>query len=299
VARTAGPEPRITLPDEDGTVRAALRLTATPANAWSALTEPARLDQWLGSLDGKLVPGASLRLDFGDGDFFDIEVEDVTEPTLAWSWRFMGCAPRDMIEFRVLERAGGSEVVVTDREPHRTREEALGLGEGWRDFLRRLALNLLTGERTRYDWRSEVDVWTELDLSARDARRLLIGAPGDWLPLSSGAMSLLTAPAVVLDDGEQPRSYAIEEVAGDGPAAVRFQLQPEGIGGRLATRIEIGSRGERSTLSISQTGFRALNTGDLTRRRTRERFATAWLSAARCARSLASRAATGAEVRTA
>lgn len=263
--------------------------TASSAEAWAALTDSTALQQWFGVPDDELAPGAHVRLDFEDGDFFDLDVEEVARPRLRWSWRFMGCGPRDRIEIRVDARDGGSQITVTDREPHRSREEALGLGEGWRDFTSRLQRFLQTGQRSRYDWRSEVDVWTELPASLDDARRLLIGSASQWLPLSGNAENLLAADALVLADGEQPARFAVEDLGGEAPASVHFQLVPEGITGSLDTRIEIAARGNASTLAISQTGFRELELDDSMRRRIRERFAAEWLTAARRATALAER----------
>jgi uncharacterized protein YndB with AHSA1/START domain len=287
VALTAGPEPQIE-PGDAGSVRVTAQSSATVDAAWRALTEPARVGQWFGGLSGELVPGARVRLDFDDGDFFDLEVDEVARPALRWTWRFMGCGPRDTIEVSVEECDRGSIITVIDSEPSRSRDEALALGEGWRDFTTRLQRYLANGERARYDWRSEVDVWIELPVDADLARRLVISAAGDWLPLPPGTPNLIVADAVVLDDGEQPAEFAVDRVHGDGPAAVRFELKPAGLDGSLSTRIEIAPRGNGATLAISQTGFRELCADDAVQRRIRERFAGAWLAAARRARELVS-----------
>jgi uncharacterized protein YndB with AHSA1/START domain len=254
--------------------------------AWRALSEPARIEQWFGTISGELVPGAHVRLDFEDGDFFDIDVERAAQPVLRWTWRFMGCGPADRIELRVEGSAGGSLVTVTDAEPDRSREQALEMGQGWRDFLSRLQRYLATGERSRYDWRSDVDVWIELAVDADAARRLLIGAASEWLPLEAGAASLIAAEALVLDDGQGPATFAIGGIEGTGPASVRFELRPTGIDGALPTEIAVGARGDGATLAISQSGFRDLPVDDAVQRRLRARFAAAWLAAARRAAEL-------------
>jgi uncharacterized protein YndB with AHSA1/START domain len=47
--------------DGVGAVRFESRLDATADEVWSALTDPARLAQWLGTVDGDLRPGGELR----------------------------------------------------------------------------------------------------------------------------------------------------------------------------------------------------------------------------------------------
>ncbi|HEU4675906.1 MAG TPA: SRPBCC family protein [Motilibacteraceae bacterium] len=47
--------------DGAGAVRFEDRLAATADEVWSVLTDPARLAQWLGTVDGELRPGGELR----------------------------------------------------------------------------------------------------------------------------------------------------------------------------------------------------------------------------------------------
>jgi uncharacterized protein YndB with AHSA1/START domain len=285
VARTAGPEPQIGL-RAWGTVAVTAAMRTAVEETWRALLEPERIEQWFGTISGELAPGAHARLDFEDGDFFDIDVERAEQPVLRWTWRFMGCGPADRIDFRVERSAGRSIVTVTDANPDRSGEAALEMGQGWRDFLTRLQRYLANGERSRYDWRSDVDIWIELGVDADAARRLLIGAASDWLPLEAGAANLITAEAIVLDDGQEPMTFAISDVEGTGPMSVRFKLRPTGIDGALLTWIDVATRGDGATLAISQTGFRNLPVDDAVQRSLRARFAAAWLAAVRRAAEL-------------
>jgi uncharacterized protein YndB with AHSA1/START domain len=278
VGRTPGPEPEIEL-GEAGTVVVAAATTTRPDDAWAALTERARVAHWFGELSDELTAGAHVRLGFGDGDFFDLEVERVEWPVVRWTWRFMGTGPQDKVELRVDAHGDVSRVTVTDREPDRGADEARALGEGWRDFTSRLQRYLATGERSRYDWRSDVDVSIALPIGPDAARRLLLGAAAGWLPLPPGAESLIAADVVVLDDGEAPARFAIGDLAGTGPASVRFELRPEGLDGALETRIAVTAHGDGSTLAIAQSGFRKLSVDIEGQRRIRERFASAWRSA--------------------
>jgi len=283
---------------EGGIVVVAAPTPVPSDDAWRALTERDRIAKWLGTLSGDLAPGAQVRLDFGDGDFFDLDVEHVVAPSLRWTWRFMGGAPPNAVELRVDDRDGESVVTVTDRDAGqgRDRDEARGLGEGWRDFTARLQCYLASGEASRYDWRSRIDVAMELPLDAGTARRLIIGDAARWLPLADSAANLIAANALILADDQEPATFAISGLAGTGPASVRFDLRPTGIAGTLDTRIAVAARGDAATLAIRQSGFRALPVDDAARRRLRERFAAAWLAAVQRARALAEgRAADGAQ----
>lgn len=281
---TPGPEPEIRLGDDDAVV-VSVQVPASADEAWQAITRRERVALWLGSLTGELEPQASVRLDFGDGDFFDLDVVQVDPSSrrLRWSWRFMGCAPRDDIEIAVNAVGREAQVTVRDSQPQRGREASLELGEGWRDFTSRLQAHLRTGARTRYDWRSDVDVWIELPADAGTARRTLIPAAAAWLPLD-GAADLFGADALVL--GGPAESLAIEGIEPAGPGSVRFIARPAGQQATTKCLIAIEPRGEEAVLAISQTGFGALDATDRQRRDWRERCARAWLAAARRAREL-------------
>jgi uncharacterized protein YndB with AHSA1/START domain len=290
VARTVGlDEPQVRSGDTAGSIIVTAWLSAPLDDAWRALTDVASVDQWFGALSGELVPGARVRLDFEDGDFFDLEVEEVDKPVIRWSWRFMGCGPRDAIELHLEESTGGCIVTVTDGDPGRGAHETDALGEGWRDFIERLQRYLATGARTRYAWRSEVEVWAELPVDANTARRVVIGFANEWLPLEPGARNLLSARALVLDDGQEPLTFSIEGVHGTGPASVAFTVRPHGIDGALPTEIGVAGRGNAAILAISQSGFSELGADDADQRRIRRRFASAWVAATQRARNLAQR----------
>jgi uncharacterized protein YndB with AHSA1/START domain len=259
-------------------------------DAWRAVTDPEHVARWFGTLTGVLEPQAALRLDFEDGDFFDIEVVEVdpTRRRLHWTWRFMGCGSREDIEIAVASVLGSdvtASVTVRDSKPRRSPEMSLELGEGWRDFTSRLQRHLATGTRTRYDWRSDVDVWMELPASAADARRILIPAAAGWLPLDGGD-NLFTAEALVLDDGEPDARLTIDAVEPAGPASVRFRVRPDGLRRATTCEIAIESRGADAMLGISHGGFRELDAPDHRRRDYRRRCARAWLAAAWRARQL-------------
>jgi len=283
-----GPEPDVRIGDDDGTVVVSVRLAASADEAWRAVTQGARLAAWLGDLSApELAPRATARLSFGDGDFFDIDAIEVDPSSrrVRWRWRFLGCGVREDIAIEVVPGPGAmSTATVRDSEPRRGRDASLALGEGWRDFLSRLQRHLATGERTRYDWREEVDVWVELPASADDASRTLIAAAGDWLPLDRGD-NLFEADALVVGDDPAGR-LAIADVQPAGPRAVRFAARPEGLRRATSCEISIQPLGDDAVLAINQLGFRDLDAPDAERRRYRERCLDAWLDAARRAASI-------------
>ncbi|HEX8157840.1 MAG TPA: hypothetical protein VF526_10690, partial [Solirubrobacteraceae bacterium] len=267
------------------------RVAASPDEAWCAMTARDRVERWLGTLSAELRRDAEgLRLDFGDGDFFEFEnvTLDASAHRLAFGWRFMGCAPRDAIELSVAPSGRGAVVKASDAQPGRGRDASLALGSGWRDFLSRLQLHLATGQRTRYDWRSDVDVAIELPIPAARARGVLIPAAADWLVLEGGE-DLFAARALRLDGGGTS-TLAIDGVEPAGNGSVRFNARPAGL--RRPTTCEMaieprGDDGNATLLTIHQTGFRALDADDGVRRQWRSRCAIAWIAAARRARELA------------
>ena len=274
------------LGDAEGTVVVSARVAASADDAWHAITRGDRLASWCGDLStSELAPGGVARLAFGDGDFFDLDVRDVDEAArrLHFRWCFLGCGVREDNEIEVVaDGDSAATVIVRDSEPRRPREASLALGEGWRDFTSRLQGHLATGERTRYDWRGEVDVWIELPASADDASRTLIAAAGEWLPLDHGA-SLFHADALVLGDD----LLQLGDVAPAGPRAVRFAARPADMGGETSCEIRIQPLGEdTAVLGINHDGFRELDATDARQRQLREQCLEAWLAAATRARTV-------------
>src|SRR4051794_34355958 len=141
-----------------GTVRVCMRSEGDSSRAWLALRDPARLSLWFGDLDGEWQPGRSGRVDFGDGDFFDVEILDVVESELVeFNWSFLGVGPIARIRWTVISVPEGTEVTVTDHQPDRTAAEVDELMAGWTDFLERLSRFLATGQTSRYGLRDEID----------------------------------------------------------------------------------------------------------------------------------------------
>jgi uncharacterized protein YndB with AHSA1/START domain len=268
----------VRLGDDDGTVVVSVLVPVAADEAWAAVTRPARVAMWWGELSTEaLTAQERTRLEFGDGDFFDIDVCDIdpAKRRLHWKWRFLGTGAREDIEIHVApEREHAAIVTVRDCEPRRSREASLALGEGWRDFTSRLQLYLATGDRTRYDWRGDVDVWIELPATAEYASRILIPAASRWLPLDHGE-NLFTAGALVLGEDR----LVIDAVQPAGERSVRFTARPADLRQTTTCEIAILSLGTEALLGINHSGFRELDAPDAQRRAYRERCLQLWLSA--------------------
>lgn len=272
-----------------GTVRVVVALDVAPAEAWSALTDPEAVASWFGELDRPLQVGVPARLDFGDGDFFEL-VPDVISPPerLRYAWRFLGTGPEDTIEWRV--RGGGdrTEVEVRDARPGRARSSARELLEGWRDFTSRLLGYADSGERTRYDWRRDVDGSIELPVAAEAARRRLLRGPAlaRWIPAAEAPGE----PGTVLvpdDDGEPDRPTLAEEGSG-GSGGRRFRVAHASWEAPTRLEIRVTSRSDDgSLLVIRHTGWEGISGDDEECRRQRKRFCDLWIRALRRARDVA------------
>jgi uncharacterized protein YndB with AHSA1/START domain len=139
------------------TVKVVQRLRAPADVVFAAITEGRQLSQWFAQ-SGDLRLGESVRLDFGDGDFFSARVVALAPPRrLELEWRFMNLGPTFRIGVEVESRDGESELVVIDQGAA-SDAEARSLEEGWADFLARLMRWLRTGENTRYRWSDTISL---------------------------------------------------------------------------------------------------------------------------------------------
>jgi len=137
-----------------GTARVSVLAAGSVQEVWAALTERDEVRRWFGDLSASLSPGGSYRLDFGDGDCFEIHDVAVQPPHhLTYQWRFLGTGPRNAIGWSIEPIGQRCRVTVTDGEPHRSQRGVAEMIEGWTDFLRRLRDYRETGETTRYAWR--------------------------------------------------------------------------------------------------------------------------------------------------
>jgi uncharacterized protein YndB with AHSA1/START domain len=254
-----------------GTVEVSIDIARDPAEVWEAVSEPGRLGEWFGAVDGPLTAGTPVRVDFGDGDFFVMSVRRVEPPrTLEFSWRFLGVGPADEITWKVEDTGTGSRFSVVDTEPDRDEQGVAELTEGWRDFVGRLRAHVETGMTTRYGWRSEID--GSVDLRP--------GLSPEELPVFSGTAG---RRRFEIDDGKPPGSFAIDDWKPSGDREVRFNVRIPGAvtptNGMI--RIERTAAGDR--LYFRHSGWTDLGLGDEHAQELRSRFAGAWIAALRTA----------------
>ncbi|WP_258726782.1 SRPBCC domain-containing protein [Cellulomonas sp. NS3] len=149
----------LTAEGHEAQVRFERTFAVPPAGLWSALTEPSRVERWLGRLGGDLRVGGAYSLDMADDADADAVAQRATGEVLACdapdrlllTWHFPGEDPSE-IEARVERRGSGSVLVVEHRRL--TRGAARGYGAGWHTFLDHLGL-LLVGREDEWADRFE------------------------------------------------------------------------------------------------------------------------------------------------
>jgi uncharacterized protein YndB with AHSA1/START domain len=262
-----------------GTVRVSVTLAITPREAFVALTDRAAVAQWFGDLSASLVPGGPYRLDFGDGDFFEIAAVEADPPhALSYRWRFLGTGPSNEISWTIEPHGSGCRVAVKDREVNRDRKAVIELGEGWRDFLQRLQDHSVAGANTRYGWRREFDGSIELPIDAGAATALLLDPVGQrsWMPLMADAIR--AGATATSRDGAHPDRFVIDSVS-PAKSGLRFNLGcPEWLS-PTECRIEIQERPSGALLVVAHKGWESIGAEDAEQSRQRQRFGRLWTDA--------------------
>ncbi len=253
---------------------------------WRAMTRPDRVGRWFGDLDTPMAPGAAVRIDFGDGDFFDAHIDEMrTEEAVRFRWRFLGVGPEAEVRWELVRDGAETGVTVTDSCPGRPPSEMAQLDAGWRDFLDRLGIYLATGESARYVWREVIDGSTSLP--AGTWRPLSDSTVTDWLPVASEDAE----PRwffIVDDDG--PRRFAIRQWDLVADRSLRFAVAiPEA--GTTHCEVRAEPTGTGTWLTVRHDGWRQLALSDMRARNLRHRFAAAWTAALEVATDYAGQAA--------
>jgi uncharacterized protein YndB with AHSA1/START domain len=272
-----------------GTVEVTMAHRASAAEVWEALTDPTVVRRWFGTLTPALRLGERSRLDFGDGDFFMLEVSRLEPPQLLqYAWRFLGIGPLDTITWHINARAVGCCLTVTDSEAERSRESALLLRQGWLDFTRRLAEFLTTGEPTRYDWRREFDGSIELACGIEEARDTLFSPTmlPRWLPLDK--LALGDGAYFRIADGEEPSDLRITDSTWEPENGMQFYLTHADWLRPTCCRLELSARRRDPLLTISHTGWEGISASSDEQLKQRRRLAALWVSALQCAHQLSS-----------
>ena len=270
-------QPTISLGPDPGTVSVEVAVPVPVEEAWAALTDVGRVACWFGAWSGALTPGANLRLDLGDGDFFDTDVVHVEPPLcLGYRWRFLGIGPCSTIEWRLYDRSP-TRVVVQDSVPLRPWTESSQTGTGWADFLERFARFLHTGASTRYPWRTELD--GSVELPKYDERLFDADVYRGWLPLAVST----SPPGLVLEvrgpDG--PWAIPVRRVARRSPC--QLQLDLGGADDRMAStcHLELLPAGGGAQLAFAHDAWPRLVAPGTDVRAARTRLTGMWIDAMR------------------
>jgi uncharacterized protein YndB with AHSA1/START domain len=270
--------------DAPGTVVVGVEVRAPVDVVWRSLTDSAVVASWFGDLSRELTPGGSSRLDFGDGDFFDIEAVKIDAPeALQYRWRFLGIGPQDTVTWR-LEPAGNScRVTVTDSEPERSHEAAMMLREGWLDFTSRLVEFHATGKSARYDWRRELDVGVDIPGACAETLPTLSTpeAQSHYLPFEAPLRSGATAE---ISDGMQPGLFSISDVQWQSRNEVEFKLSGDGWIAPTVCRIDLIPRLKGLLLNVSHNGWERISPDPAIQLQQRRRFCEHWIAALKRAR---------------
>ena len=101
---------------DGATVTMSVASEFAPERLWQAMTEPARLADWLGKLDGAFMPGQDYELTFTDGHGHAVRgtTEDATAPhRLALRWT-LDDHPATRVVVDLTDRGGeGTDVTLT------------------------------------------------------------------------------------------------------------------------------------------------------------------------------------------
>lgn len=260
-----------------GVVNVTVKVSAPIARVWQSLTDSKVVAQWFGDLSTDLKSGGGARLDFGDGDFFDLEAIALLPPNLIeYDWRFLGIGPTDSITWRVEPTDGGCLVTVTDEQPDRNREAALSLREGWLDFTSRLVAYHATGQNARYDWRRELDVGLPIKAPAERVWVSLFApqAQKQWLPFNS---SIESGAAAAVADGAAPEMISFDQVTWQPTQRADFQVLSDRWNKPTTCRIELTARNDDTLVYVSHNGWEHISDDRSEQLKQRRRFCDLWI----------------------
>jgi uncharacterized protein YndB with AHSA1/START domain len=128
----------VTLEGGAHTLRFERLIPFSPEEIWAALTEPARLGEWLAEAEVVPGPNGSVSLDFGEGGKESGRVT-AWEPSrhLAYEWNFVGETPSH-VRFELAAVDDGSATRLTLEHTRLGPDVATGYGAGWHAHLDQL-----------------------------------------------------------------------------------------------------------------------------------------------------------------
>jgi uncharacterized protein YndB with AHSA1/START domain len=262
-------------------------INAPAAMVYQALTEPGIMSRWFGDLRTPLGEGESARLEFGDGDFFDLENIHLDPPFhLRYDWRFLGTGPLDSVEWRITPAPNGCKVKVTDSEAERSENDAAMLRKGWLDFTKRLKDYFATGKPTRYDWRKDFEGSIELPGTLTEVwgKLFYYRAQSEWLRLSRPVLE--EGARLVNNDGGMPSSLRMKNVIWSPPSSVAFELEHDDWLHTTKCKLELWPRERDVVLSVSHSNWKAISRQGEYQKQQRKRFCELWIASLKRARAL-------------
>jgi uncharacterized protein YndB with AHSA1/START domain len=271
---------------DSGVVRVVIRVDESIDAAWSALSDPTKIEKWFGDLDQPWMVARTGRIDFGDGDFFVVTATEIVEPHLIeFEWSFLGVGPINRIRWTVSARPEGAEIAVEDSDPDRTPAEADQMVAGWTDFFGRLQRFLVTGEPERYQWREDID--GSVTLPAGDFAPLETDSLYRWLPIASDGFRPRWFFTI---DDEGPQRFRVEHWNLESNR-LTFSVEIPNATGSTSCTVEVEATANSTRLRFVHTGWRSLGLPDSRSRVLRRRFAAAWVTTLERAQDLAAAAA--------
>ena len=270
-----------------GVVKVTVQVSAPFDRVWQSLTDADVVAQWFGDLNADLTSGGAARLNFGDGDFFDLESIALSPPNvIEYDWKFLGIGPTDSISWHIEPNQGGCRVTVQDTQPGRTREAALVLQEGWLDFTSRLVAFHATGKNARYDWRHDLDVGLSIKGTAEQVWVSLFAPDSQtkWLPFKS-SIEWGTCAAVV--DGATPETICFDQVSWQPAQRAEFQVRSDKWNKPTTCRIELTARNDDTLVYVSHNGWEYISDDRSEQLKQRKRFCELWIESLKQASTIA------------
>lgn len=271
-----------------GAVKVTVQVSAPFDKVWQSLTDSDVVAQWFGDLSNDLKSGGTARVDFGDGDFFDLASIVLSPPSvIKYDWKFLGIGPTDSITWQIEPNEGGCRVTVQDLQPDRTSEAAQALREGWLDFTSRLVAFHATGQNARYDWRYDLDVGLPIKGTADQVWVSLFApeAQTQWLPFKS---SIEWGACAAVVDGEAPDMICFDQVTWQPAQRAEFQVRSDKWRKPTTCRIELTPRNDDTLVYVSHNGWEHISDDRSEQLKQRKRFCDLWIESLKQASRLAS-----------
>ncbi|WP_405164837.1 SRPBCC domain-containing protein [Nocardia sp. NBC_01499] len=282
-------------------VASTVSITVPPDEVWQAMTNPARVAEWLGVCRGDWARAdEEVLLDFEDGEFFWCRTMESSPPSLSdigmlrYLWRWVGIGPATSVTWTVVPGPNGTTVTVVEEAVNPPSDWRSWNGMGWPGILDQLAGHLRTGTNWRWPWR-RMGPYLQIPLPqpAFPAWEALTdsGAVKHWLQRTHGSLGVDDEMTLMIGDASgavRLRVTKLVDAAQEFPSylpylefALRRPNWQQELGGRIW--IEPVGLGE-SLLQVFHHGWESLTIADpIAERKLLTDF---WIAAAARAQSL-------------